>query len=174
VDVSKPDTKRLPLFFSRLRALLAPATPVVSNFSLAFNRPGPNNDFTDAIRALPTLTRALSSSSPHGVTALKESVPLSAPFGPYSPDLVGFIRDFGVGSAYYDANGHYARVGPVFNDFALGANNTLTPVSPQQGLEGLKTGQLRRCPGSGTQPATDGSSPFLNGSLISCDPSETP
>jgi phospholipid/cholesterol/gamma-HCH transport system substrate-binding protein len=174
VDVSKPDTKRLPLFFSRLRGLLAPATPVVSNFSLAFNRPGPNNDFTDAIRALPTLTRALSSSSPHGVTALKESVPLSAPFGPYSPDLVGFIRDFGVGSAYYDANGHYARVAPVFNDFALGANNTLTPVSPQQGLEGLKTGQLRRCPGSGTQPATDGSSPFLNGSLISCDPSETP
>jgi phospholipid/cholesterol/gamma-HCH transport system substrate-binding protein len=174
VDVSKTNTKRLPLFFARLRSLLGTATPVVSNFSLAINRPGESNDFTDAIRAIPALAQVLSSSSPNGVTALKESVPLTAPFGPYSPDLQGLIRDFGEGSAYYDANGHYARVAPLFNDFALGANNTLTPVSPQQGLEGLKTGQLRRCPGAATQPAADGSSPFLNGGQISCDPSELP
>jgi phospholipid/cholesterol/gamma-HCH transport system substrate-binding protein len=65
-------------------------------------------------------------------------------------------------------------VEPLFDDFSLGANNTLTPVTPQQGLAGLKTGQLRRCPGAGTQPAADGSSPFTNGGQISCDPSETP
>ncbi len=174
VNVSKPDQKRLPLFFSRLRSLLVPATPVVRNFGLAFNRPGPNNDFTDAIRALPALAQALATSSPNGVTAEKESVPLTAPFGPYSPDLEGFIRDFGQGSAYYDANGHYARAATVFGDFALGAKNTLTPVSPQQGLEGLKTGQLRRCPGAATQPAADGSSPFLDGGLLGCDPTELP
>jgi phospholipid/cholesterol/gamma-HCH transport system substrate-binding protein len=174
VNVSKPDTKELPLFFSRLTSLLSTATPVVGNFSQAIAKPGPNNDLTDAFRVLPELAQVLSTSSPANVTALKESVPITAPFGPYSPDLVGFVRDFGTGSAYYDANGHYARVAPLFNDFALGANNTLTPVTPQQGLQGFKTGQLRRCPGAGTQPAADGSSPFTNGGIISCDPSETP
>jgi phospholipid/cholesterol/gamma-HCH transport system substrate-binding protein len=174
VNVSKPDTKQLPLFFSRLSSLLSTATPVIGNFSEAIDKPGPNNDLTDAIRALPELAQVLSTSSPANVTALKESVPLTAPFGPYSPDLVGFVRDFGTVSGYYDANGHYARVAPLFNDFSLGANNTLTPVTPQQGLQGLQTGQLRRCPGAGTQPAADGSSPFTNGGVISCDPSEVP
>jgi len=174
VDVSRPNTKKLPLFFSRLTSLLGKATPVVGNFSQAFNRPGASNDLTDAIDALPALARTLQTGSPAGVTALKESVPITALFGPYSPDLEGFIRDFGVGSAYYDANGHYARVAPAFEDFALGANNTLTPVTPQQGLEGLKAGQLRRCPGAGTQPAADGSSPFVDSGLLGCDPSETP
>jgi phospholipid/cholesterol/gamma-HCH transport system substrate-binding protein len=173
VNVSKPDQKRLPLFFSRLRSLVEPATPVVRNFGLAFSRPGPDNDFTDAIRALPALAQALSTGSPSGVTAEKESVPITAPFGPYSPDIQGFIRDFGAAAGYYDANGHYARAAPVFDDFALGANNTLTPVTPQQGLAGLKTGQLRRCPGA-AQPAADGSSPFLDNALLGCDPSEVP
>ncbi|MGH2903998.1 MAG: MlaD family protein [Solirubrobacteraceae bacterium] len=174
VEVSKPDTKELPLFFSRLNSLLKTATPVVGNFSQAIDKPGPNNDLTDAIRVLPQLANVLSTSSPANVTALKESVPITAPFGPYSPDLVGFVRDFGAGSGYYDANGHYARVAPLFNDFSLGANNTLTPVTPQQGLQGLTTRQLRRCPGAGTQPAADGSSPFIDSVLFSCDPSETP
>jgi phospholipid/cholesterol/gamma-HCH transport system substrate-binding protein len=174
VNVSKPNQKELPLFLSRLTSLLHTATPVVGNFSQAFSKPGPNNDLTDAIRALPALTQALSTASPNGVTAEKESVPITAPFGPYSPDLQGFVRDFGQAAGYYDANGHYARSAPVFDDFSLGANNTLTPVTPQQGLAGLKTGQLRRCPGSATQPAADGSSPFIDNALLGCDPSEVP
>jgi phospholipid/cholesterol/gamma-HCH transport system substrate-binding protein len=174
VNVSKPNTKTLPVFFARLSSLAKTATPVVSNFGQAIDKPGPDNDLTDAIRALPELAQVLSTASPNGVTALKESVPITAPFGPYSPDLVGFVRDFGEGSGYYDANGHYARVAPLFADFSLGANNTLTPVTPQQGLAGLKTGQLRRCPGAATQPAADGSSPFIDSALLGCDPSETP
>ena len=57
VNVSKPNQKELPLFLSRLTSLLHTATPVVGNFSQAFSKPGPNNDLTDAIRALPALTR---------------------------------------------------------------------------------------------------------------------
>ncbi len=174
VEIAKPNTKELPLFFARLDSLLKTATPVVGNFSQAIDKPGPNNDLTDAINVLPELAKVLSTSSPANVTALKESVPITAPFGPYSPDFVGFARDFGAGSGYYDANGHYARVAPLFNDFSLGANNTLTPVTPQQGLQGLISRQLRRCPGAGTQPAADGSSPFIDSALFSCDPSETP
>jgi phospholipid/cholesterol/gamma-HCH transport system substrate-binding protein len=174
VDVSKPNTKTLASFFARLHPLVSTATPVVHNLSLAIDRPGQNNDFTDAIRALPALARVLATSSPAGVTALQESAPITAFFGPYAPDIEGTLRDFGQATAYYDANGHYTRISPVAADFKVGAANKLTPASPQQGLEGLKTGQLRRCPGGATQPAADGSSPFTDNELLSCDPSETP
>jgi phospholipid/cholesterol/gamma-HCH transport system substrate-binding protein len=174
VDASKPTSEPLTKFFTKLRPLVTTATPVVHNFHLSFNRPGSNNDLTDFARALPALAKALSSSSPATVTSLRESVPITAFFGPYSPDLEGTLREFGQTTAYYDANGHYARISPVFPDFKLGANNNLTPASPQQAFEGLKTGQLRRCPGAATQPAADSSSPFVDNELLSCDPTGTP
>jgi phospholipid/cholesterol/gamma-HCH transport system substrate-binding protein len=174
VDASKPTSVPLTKLFTKLRPLLTTGTPVVSNFSLAINRPGPNNDLTDLVRALPQLVQGLTSAEPVSITALRESVPITAFFGPYSPDLEGTLREFGQTTAYYDANGHYARISPVFPDFTLGANNNLTPASPQQALEPLKTGQLRRCPGAATEPAADGSSPFVDSELLSCDPSETP
>jgi phospholipid/cholesterol/gamma-HCH transport system substrate-binding protein len=173
-NVSKPDTKTLALFFSRLHPLISAGTPVVTNLGLAFDRPGPDNDFTDFVRALPALAKTLETGSPATVTALQESAPITSFFGPYAPDFEGFLRDFGQSTAYYDANGHYARLSPVVADFKVGANDKLTPASPQQGLEGLKTGQLRRCPGAATQPAADGSSPFTDNEILSCDPSETP
>ncbi len=174
VDTSKPTTKPLTSLLEHLRPLLSTATPAVRNFNAAFNRPGANNDLTDLVRDLPALARTLSSSSPSSVTSLRESVPITAFFGPYAPDLVGTLRTLGQASSYYDANGHYARLTSVFPDFALGSNNTLHPATAAQALESLKTGQLRRCPGAATQPAADGSSPFVDGELLSCDPSETP
>ena len=174
VTVSKEDTKQLPLLFERLRPLLKEATPVLHEFGVAISKPGPDNDLTDAALALPSLARTLASASPHTVQALREGLPDSALFAPYSPDLVGLVRNFGQATAYYDANGHYARVLPGFNSFKLGAENTLTPTTPVQGFEGLKTGQLKRCPGSATQPAADGSSPFTDNGLLGCDPSQVP
>jgi phospholipid/cholesterol/gamma-HCH transport system substrate-binding protein len=174
VHASKPTSQPLTRLFSKLRPLLTTGTPVVSNFSLAFSRPGPNNDLTDYVRALPQLAAALAGAEPVGVTSLKESVPITALWGPYSPDLVGLFRSFGQTASYYDANGHYARISPVFPDFALGSNNTLKPASAQEALAHLKGGQLHRCPGGATQPATDGSAPFTNNGLLGCNPSETP
>ncbi len=174
VNESKPTTKSLTTLLERLRPLLTTATPVVGNFHRAFSRPGPNNDLTDLVRALPALATALTTSSPATVTAEKESVPITAFLGPYSPDLEGTLRTFGQTSAYYDANGHYVRGNLVLPDFKVGANNALTPATPQQALEGLKTGQLRRCPGAATQPAADGSAPFVDGEMLTCDPTETP
>jgi phospholipid/cholesterol/gamma-HCH transport system substrate-binding protein len=174
IDASKPTSKPLTSLFAKLRPLLSTATPVVHNLSLAINRPGANNDLTDFARALPALARTLSANTPASVTALKESVPITAFFGPYTPDLEGAVREFGQTTSYYDANGHYARISPVFPDFKLGSNNNLTPASPQVALEGLKIDQLRRCPGAATQPAADGSSPFADNELLSCDPAETP
>ena len=174
VVVSKPTSQPLVRLFSHLRGLVTTATPVVHNFSLAFSKPGPSNDLTDLVRALPSLAKTLESSSPASVTALRESVPITAFFGPYAPDLSSALSTFGAGGAYYDANGHYARVSPVLPDFILGANNTLIPANSSQVFQSLKHGELRRCPGAATQPSADRSSPFTDGELLSCDPSQTP
>jgi phospholipid/cholesterol/gamma-HCH transport system substrate-binding protein len=174
VTASKPTSRPLTTLFTKLRPLLTQGTPAVSNFSLAFNRPGPNNDFTDFVRALPALAHALEGAEPAGVTSLRESVPITSFWGPYSPDLEGTLRTFGQTAAYYDANGHYARLSPVFADFSLGANNTLKPASVSEALANLKTGQQRRCPGAATQPASDGSSPFTANGQLGCDPSQVP
>jgi phospholipid/cholesterol/gamma-HCH transport system substrate-binding protein len=174
VDVSKPDTKTLANFFAKLAPLVSTATPVVGNFSQAISKPGKDNDLTEAISALPTLARELTTASPNGVKALQESVPVTSFFGPYAPDLVGTLRTFGESTAYYDAAGHYLRLTSVVPDFKLGANDNLTPAGSSEVLANLKTGQLRRCPGAATLPASDGSSPFTDSELLSCDPSEVP
>jgi len=174
VDVSKPNTKTLANFFSKLAPLVTTATPVVGNFAQAVSRPGTNNDLTEAISALPTLARELTTASPNGVKALQESVPVTSFFGPYAPDLVGTLRTFGASTAYYDAAGHYLRLTSVVPDFKLGTNGNLTPANSAEVLANLKTGQLRRCPGAATLPASDGSSPFTDSELLSCDASEVP
>ena len=43
-------------------------------------------------RGWPRRSRA---ASPATVQSLKESIPITAPFGPYSPDLAGTLRSFG-------------------------------------------------------------------------------
>jgi phospholipid/cholesterol/gamma-HCH transport system substrate-binding protein len=174
VDVSKPDTKTLTRFFEKLTPLVSTATPVVGNFSQAISRAGTNNDLTEAVRALPSLAHELTTASPSGVKALQESVPITAFFGPYAPDLIGTLRTFGATTAYYDASGHYLRLTSVVPDFKLGAKDNLTPANANEVLGNLKTGQLRRCPGAATLPASDGSSPFADSELLSCNVSEVP
>ncbi len=175
VDVAKPDTTKLASFFARLAPLVSAAQPVLHNLSVAVSRPGSSNDLTDAALGLPAFAQAVEAGVPSSVTALRESVPVTAFFGPYAPDLAGAARDFGTDSGYYDANGHYARTAFVFDNFKLGANNTLTPTTPQEGVQGLQLHQLRRCPGAGaTPPPADGSAPFTDSGLLSCDPAEVP
>lgn len=173
IVASRPGAKPLTRLLPRLQGLLALATPVTAQLSSAFSKPGPNNDFTDLVRAVPGLLQVLRSASPDTVKALNQSVPITSFFGPYSPDLIGLFRTFGQLTGYRDANGQYARFSPNFADFALNAGK-LTPVTSTQGLEGLLTKQLRRCPGGATQPAADGSSPFTDEGLLGCDPAEVP
>jgi phospholipid/cholesterol/gamma-HCH transport system substrate-binding protein len=174
VDATKPAAPLLARYVSKLQPVVTAATPVVSNFSEAISKPGASNDLTEAALALPMIAKTLATASPDNVRALEESVPITALFGPYTPDLQGFLRAFGQAGAYYDANGHYARVAGLFPDFELGTEDTLKPANPAQVVQGLKTGQLRRCPGAATQPAADGSSPFADNGQLGCDPSEVP
>jgi len=64
VDASKPTVGPLTTLLERLRGLVTTGTTPVHNFHLAFSRPGPNNDLTDLVRALPALANALTTASP--------------------------------------------------------------------------------------------------------------
>jgi phospholipid/cholesterol/gamma-HCH transport system substrate-binding protein len=175
VNVSKPDTTELALFFARLRPLLLEATPVVHDLSLAVSKPGPNNDLTDAALGYPALARELAIATPNAIKGLESGTTLFSRLRPYSPDFVGAARSLGQSASYYDANGHYIRAAATTPAFTLGSEGSLVPAaSLKEGLQNLKTGQLQRCPGSATQPAADGSSPFADTGQLECNPAEVP
>jgi phospholipid/cholesterol/gamma-HCH transport system substrate-binding protein len=175
VAASKPATKDLARFLSQLRPLVQEARPTVADLNTLVHRKGANNDLTDLLGKAPALERAAKPSFAHSITALQQATPVIKFLRPYTPDLVGWLRDFGQGSSNYDANGHFARIQPIFNAYSFEDNpagGTLTPIPPSQRLAGLQTGQVRRCPGAASQPPPDGSAPFrdIDGSL-DCDPS---
>jgi phospholipid/cholesterol/gamma-HCH transport system substrate-binding protein len=95
---------------------------------------------------------------------------------PYTADLVGWFRDFGQGASNYDANGHFARIQPIFNAYQFTDNpagGALTPIPAGQRLNGLLGGQNKRCPGAASQVPVDGSAPWRDSDgTLDCDPSQ--
>ena len=90
----------------------------------------------------------------------------------YTPDLTAWLTKFGQVTSYYDANGHYARVMPVFSPTQLDrVQNKLVAIPPQQRLAGFERGTRPTCPGGATQPSPDGSSPWP---FRGCDPTSGP
>ncbi|HET6449188.1 MAG TPA: MlaD family protein [Conexibacter sp.] len=171
---SRPAAAVLPRFFSRLRPLINESTPVFEDFSTLVHQPGAFNDATDATQHLPELQRVGSSAFASSIEAMREGQPVIDFLRPYSPDLVGWFRDFGQSAANYDANGHYARTMPILGIFrylANGSGGSLEPVPPSQRLAGLTSGFTRRCPGAASQPRPDGSNPFAPAGF-DCDPSD--
>ena len=107
------------------------------------------------------------------ITALQKSQPVVQFIRPYTPEFVGWLRDFGQGASAYDANGHYARIQPIFN--ATSPNSLIpVPIATGDRFAGLQQGNLQRCPGAASQYPTDGSAPFLDGGSLDCQPSEVP
>ena len=126
------------------------------------------------LRRTPRLEQVARPALKNSTQALKDSTPVLRFVRPYTADLVGWLRDFGQGAANYDANGHFARIQPIFNAYSFADNptgGTLTPVAPNQRLAGLQTGFVRRCPGAASQPAADGSAPWRDSDgALDCDP----
>jgi phospholipid/cholesterol/gamma-HCH transport system substrate-binding protein len=172
LEASRPAAAVLPRFFRQFTPLLNESVPTFQNLSAIVHQPGPFNDATDAVQHLPQLQRIGSPAFRSSITAMRRGQPVIDFLRPYSPDLVGWFRDFGQSAANYDANGHYARVMPIFGAFRYQASdNTLQPVPPSQRLAGLSSGFTRRCPGAASQPRPDGSNPFAP-SGFDCDPTD--
>ena len=178
VAESKPATKRLAPFLRELR-------PLVARLAADDPRPAQARD-APRRRQRPArrdaqAARASSGSparpSPHSTQALQKSQPVLEFIRPYVPELTGWFHDFGQATANYDANGHFARIQPIFNAFSFDDNpagGVLRPQGLNQKFEGLQTNIARRCPGAASQRAEDGSAPYTdNGNLgpDDCDPS---
>jgi phospholipid/cholesterol/gamma-HCH transport system substrate-binding protein len=175
VAASKPATKRLAPFLAELRPLVRDARPTIADLRTLISKPGDGNDLTDLLNRAPRLELTARPALAHSTQALKDSTPVLQFIRPYTADFVGWLRDFGEGASNYDANGHYARIQPIFNAYSFADNpagGTLTPIAPSQRLAGLQSGVVRRCPGAASQPAADGSAPWrdVDGTL-DCDPS---
>jgi phospholipid/cholesterol/gamma-HCH transport system substrate-binding protein len=178
VAASKPATRRLARFLRVLRPLVRDARPTVASLSAAVSSPGDGNDLVDATLRLPRLERSARAALRTSTRALRRSQPVLAFYRPYTPDLVGWFRGFGMNAATYDANGHYARIAPVANVFAFtddAQGGTIAPVEPNERLDALVKNVHTRCPGAASQEAPDRSN---NAAALlpegGCDPSEAP
>jgi phospholipid/cholesterol/gamma-HCH transport system substrate-binding protein len=176
---SKPVAPQLAPFFKTLRPLLREARPTVRDLSALIQSPGPDNDLIDILNKTPSLAQQFGVSSKLTIKSLQKSQPVATFIRPFAPELIGWIRDFGQGASAYDANGHYARIAPIFNAFSFTANpagGVLTPVPPVGRSQFAQTDQLKRCPGAASQPPEDKSAPFLDdGNLVGqCDPKQVP
>jgi len=178
VAAAKPATRRLAPFLADLRPLVADARPTIHDLRGLVHQAGPNNDLTDLLLKTPRLEAASRPAFADTITAIQASLPVVQFIRPYTADLVGWLRDFGQGAANYDANGHYARVQPVFNAYSFAptpAGGVLSPIPPSQRLAAVRSGQSRPCPGAASQPPADRSAPFLDpGATLDCNPSAIP
>ena len=172
VAASKPATKQLAPLLRELRPLVADARPTISDLRQLVRKPGAGNDLTDLLRKAPPLERLAKPTFADTIPALRKTTPVLSFIRPYTPDFTGWLRDFGQSPAAYDANGHYARIQPIFNTFSF-SDNVLS-VQPDSAKQlGLVTNQLRRCPGAASQPNADGSAPWRDTSgTLDCDPSQ--
>ncbi len=176
VAESKPATRRLAPFLRELRPLVRDARPTIRDLRLAITRPGDDNDLLELTRKTPRLAQVAGPALRNTTAALRKSTPVLDFIRPYAPDLTGWFRDFGNAGANYDANGHFGRIQPIFNTFQFTENSAggaLLPQDPDNRLNGLETGNIRRCPGAASQPPADGSAPFQDDGL-DCDPRLSP
>jgi len=214
VDASKPVAVRLRPFLATLRAASADAVPTIRDLSAILRRNGDANDLVELTRLQPALAKAaVGSGSPdcgndstdpgdlaspqdddytqgafgEAVCALRNSEPQLSMFRAYTPELVGWFDDFGH-SGFIDAIGGIGRIGTTLNPFSVsqpgGAPNLLDPLTPDQIIASLDTGNTRRCPGGNEHPVndidpSDDSVPFTDGGALTgygpgnCDPSQT-
>jgi phospholipid/cholesterol/gamma-HCH transport system substrate-binding protein len=177
VAESKPATKDLAKLLRRLRPLVAGAKPTIRDLRLLIRRRGANNDLIELTSKAPRLADLAETAWPRAVRTLQRAQPVVEYARPYAPDVTGWLTKFGQGAAAYDANGHYARIQPIFSAFSFddaAAGGVLNAVPPSQRLEGLETRRSQRCPGGATQPPPDGSAPFRPAAGFSCDPDAVP
>lgn len=96
--------------------------------------------------------------------ALPPITPVLAGIRPYAPEVVsGFFGGVGgYSGGYYDANGHYVRISPLFGpggfSGVLGILNA--NVSQLPAFNGTRFGVLAPCPGGTVEPSPNGGNPW--------------
>jgi phospholipid/cholesterol/gamma-HCH transport system substrate-binding protein len=182
VEAAKPATRNLAPFLAELRPVLSKFVPFTRNLRLTVTRPGKANDTAELLGVLPTVEQRASRAFPHSEDAIAAFQPNLNFIRAYTPDLFNGFGKLGQVAGYYDGNGHYVRAATAVQNLFAYSSGTLEPIpkSQQFGAFGASAGVHRRCPGGATQPAPDGSNPFVNppasGSVNSseCNPADVP
>jgi phospholipid/cholesterol/gamma-HCH transport system substrate-binding protein len=184
VETAKPATKDLAPFLRELRPFLARAVPVFRDLRLTMRRPGFANDTGELLATLPAVEQRASKAFPHSEQAIEDFQPNLTFARAYTPDIFAGFGKLGQLTGYYDGNGHYARAQLILDLFDYDeTSGDLNPIPPSQQYDGYQgaTEVKRRCPGGATQPAPDGSNPFVepphDGADVSptdCDPADVP
>jgi len=172
VEESKTGTRDLAPFLRRLRPLVADARPTIRDLRTLIRTPGANNDLLELTGKLPRLQRLTSTVFPRANRTFDRSQEFVDTLRQYTPDLAGWFTKFGQVASNYDANGHYARIQPIFGLFDYDEDTGELSRKPDaQRIDGFGAGQQRRCPGAAVQPPPDGSAPFP---VPECDPNQRP
>jgi phospholipid/cholesterol/gamma-HCH transport system substrate-binding protein len=179
VNTAKPATKDLAPFLRELRPVFQDLVPFTRNLRLAVNRPGPANDAADLLAILPSVERSVSRTFPHSEAAIRRFQPNLNFIRAYTPDLFNALGKFGQVAGYYDGNGHYVRAATAGqNLFRYNAAGVLEPIRKAEQYAAFgDTSVKRRCPGGATQPASDGSNPWVGDTSVdpsACDPGDVP
>jgi phospholipid/cholesterol/gamma-HCH transport system substrate-binding protein len=164
VREARPAAPLLTAFLRRLRPVARRARPVIGDLRRTVRRRGRANDLLDALRGLPPLSREAIPAFRSADQTVRDALPVVQEARPYVPDLVGgLLNGFGgTTSGYYDANGHYVRIGFQASVFTLTGAGTLVELPELDGLAGYRKHRNRRCPGAAMQRLPDGSSPYLD------------
>lgn len=170
-DESAPIKDDLAPFMRKLRPLLDNAEPTLEDLRYMVRRSGKANDMMDLLANQPKLTKLARRTFPNSTRGMQLAQPILDFLRPYTPELTAWMSRFGQVASNYDANGHYIRVQTTTGRFLL-SGGQIDPTSDKSLSQYTQTG-IKRCPGSGTQPASDASSPFLDNG-IDCDPSLVP
>jgi phospholipid/cholesterol/gamma-HCH transport system substrate-binding protein len=179
VETAKPATKDLAPFLAELRPVFQKLVPFTRDLRLVVDRPGKANDAADLLAILPAVERRVSKTFPHSEAAIRAFQPNLEFIRAYTPDLFNALGKFGQVAGYYDGNGHYVRAATVQNLFRYNpVTSELEPISKAQQFEPFGSVSVhRRCPGGATQPASDGSNPWVGGESVDaseCDPADVP
>ena len=180
VDTAKPATKDLAPFLRELRPVFQKLVPFMRNLRLTVNRPGQGNDARDLLAVLPRVQNLTSRAFPHSEEAIEAFQPNLDFIRAYTPDFFNALGKLGQIAGYYDGNGHYVRAATAGqNLFRYDAGNSeLEPISKARQFEAFGTVDVpSRCPGGATQPAPDGSNPWVSDASVDsseCDPADVP
>jgi phospholipid/cholesterol/gamma-HCH transport system substrate-binding protein len=173
---ARPAAPLLSEAFDQLRPFARDARPVVTQARAVIDRAGTRRDLLGLLAGLVRLSRQAVPAFDSTVETVEDALPIVREARPYVPDVIGgLMSGFGGTTAgYYDANGHYVRISFQGSTATLTGLGSLVPRPPdQQGLTGFRTDMDERCPGAATQPAEDGSSPFIDTAVV-CDEEDTP
>jgi phospholipid/cholesterol/gamma-HCH transport system substrate-binding protein len=178
VNVAKPAVTELPQFATALEQFAAVSTPTITDLAkLISNSSG--GSLTKLLDETPKLESLAVGAFPNIIASIdaQTSSGQLAYLREYTPDIIAALTNIGQISGYYDANGHYSRTEPFYGAYGI-SGGELTDTLPDDAQNGgtpdryggLTLSKTGRCPGSATQPASDGSMPEA---VSGCDTSNT-